>query len=300
MLMLETKLEALIAVAEEKNFTKAAQKLSLTQPAVSHLIRQFEKDLNTTLFIRKKGNILPTQQGEIAITYARRFKALYEKMLHELSDAERHISSIRIGLTHTSESNMITEALGKFSSKNDGLKITVITNTIKNLYDMLENYELDLAIVDGKPSNPDLYSLMLDTDYLVCIVAPSHPLAKQSMVTLHELKKEQMILRLPTSSTRTLFESSLESMNESIEEFNIILEVDNIATIKDLVRKELGISILAKSACMDELKKGKLAAMPIENLSMVRQTNIIYNRYFNHVGLLKEIVKTYRYELDKR
>lgn len=297
--MLDNKLEAILAVAEEKNFTRAAKKLSLTQPAVSQIVRKMEAELGVPLFIRKNGDIVPTQQGEIVLSYARRFEAMYEKMQRDILDAEKHINNIRVGITHTAESNIVTEILGKFTSQNPGFSITVITDTIKNLYTKLENYELDLAIVEGKPQNPNLYSLMLDTDYLVCVVAPTHPLARQSMATLNELKKEQMILRLPTSATRMLFESTLESINESIENFNVILEVDNIATIKDLVRKGLGISILAKSTCMDELKKGKICVMPIENLSMIRETNIVYNKYFSHIAPLKEIVKTYREEVAK-
>lgn len=298
--MLDSKVETLIAVAKERNFTKAAEKLSLTQPAVSHQITQLEKELGITIFIRKKGEIVPTEQGETVIAYAKRFAALEERMKNEIKQSEKRINRLRVGITHTAESNRVTEILGKFSSKYQGMSITVITDTIKNLYGKLENYEIDLAIVEGKAHNPDLYSIMLDTDYLVCVVAPTHLFAKQSMVTLNELKKEQMILRLPSSATRMLFESSLESCSDSIDNFNVILEVDNIATIKDLIRKDMGISILAKSTCMDELKKGKLAVLPIENLSMIRETNVVYNKYFEHVDVLKNMVQTYRDEIEKR
>ena len=77
----------------------------------------------------------------------------------------------------------------------------------------------------------------------------------------------------------------------------MILEVDNIATIKDLVRKDLGVSILARSACMDELGKGKLTALPIENLNMVRETRIVYHQDFSHLELLQEITRLYHQEV---
>ena len=80
-----------------------------------------------------------------------------------------------------------------------------------------------------------------------------------------------MILRLQTSTTRKIFEASLEYNNDSIKNYNVVLEVDNIATIKDLIRKDFGISVLAKSACMDEVNKNKLAILPIEKLQMIRQ-----------------------------
>ena len=86
--MLDVKLETLLTVAEVKNFTKSAEKLSLTQPAVSHHIGQLEEELNAKLFVRGKGEFKPTAEGEIVIRYAKRLKALYSKMLTELSDSE--------------------------------------------------------------------------------------------------------------------------------------------------------------------------------------------------------------------
>ncbi len=71
------------------------------------------------------------------------------------------------------------------------------------------------------------------------------------------------------------------------------MEVDNIATIKDLIRRDFGVSILAKSACLDEIKKKKLTALPVENLSMIRDVNIIYHNDFEHVNILQNIVKMY-------
>lgn len=292
--MLDVKVTSLLAVAQTGSFTKAAQQLSLTQPAVSHHINQLEKELGAKLFIRGKGALLLTPEGEIAIKYAKRMYALYDKLKDSIADAGKYLTKLRIGITHTAESNIVAEVLAKFSNENPGVIITVITDTINNLYAMLENYELDLAIVEGKPVNPKLNSLMLDTDYLVCVSSVENPLSKKAMVTLQDLQKEKMILRLPKSGTVNLFMSHLASINKDIDNFNIILEVDNIATIKDLIRKNLGISILPISTCMDELRKGKIAALPIENLSMVRETNIVYQKDFSHTAILQDIMQLYR------
>ena len=246
--MLDVKLNTLLAVAETNNFTRAAELLSLTQPAVSHHIALLEEELGAPLFVRCRGRAQLTREGEIAVRYARRMKGLYEKMQEELSDAEGRLKRIRVGITHTSESNLITEALAKYGNENGNVIITIITDTIKNLYDAVENYDLDLAIVEGKPRAAGLNSLLLDTDSIVCVLSNNNPLARRSMVTLEDLKREKLILRLPSSGTRKLFESHLVSVNESIDNFDIALEVDNIATIKDLIRKDLGVSVLARSA----------------------------------------------------
>ena len=291
--MLDAKLETLLVVAEEKSFTKAAAVLSLTQPAVSNHISLLEKEVGVKIFFRNKGEVRITPEGEIVIKYAKRIKSLYAKMFDKISQFERQTTKLRVGITHTSESNEITETLAKFGAANGNVSITILTDTIKNLYDMLENYEIDFAIVEGRRNANDLVYQMLDTDYLVCILSNNNPLSKKTSVTLGDLKREHIILRLPKSETRKLFEATLTSMNESIRNFDVTIEVDNIATIKDLIRKDLGVSILPKSACMDEIRKGKITALPIENLSMVRETNIVYNKDFARVDLIHAFMALY-------
>ena len=286
-------METLLAVVEHQNFTRAAEALYVTQPAVSHQIKQLEEEIGAPLFVRNKSGLKLTPQGEIVVKYARRQKALNAKMYLELQNVQKHLSILRIGITHTSESNLTAASLAKCSNQHRGLKIILFTDTINNLYDKLENYEIDLAIIDGALQDSRFSSMMLDTDYLMCVMSNNNPLAHKGVVTLAELKEQKMILRTPASATRALFESALESNNESIAHFDVILEVDNIATIKDLIRKNLGVSILPRSVCMDELKKGKITALPIENLSMVRETKIIYNKDFSHMEILHEIMKIY-------
>ena len=295
--MLDPKLDTLLLVAEKRNFTRAAQALSLTQPAVSHHISQLEQELGVRLFLRGNGDLILTPEGETVLRYVRRMKALEKKMAEELQEAGRRLTRLRIGITHTAESSIVAEVLARYTNENPGISITIVTDNINNLYDMLENFELDLAVVEGRSTRPELSALMLDTDYLVCVLANTHPLSHSSMITLDEIRQEKLILRLPNSETRVRFESALAAIGESIADFQVILEVDNVATIKDLIRKNLGISILARSACMDELRKGKLTALPIENLSMTRETNLVYHRDFAHKETLQDILALYKKQL---
>lgn len=295
--MLDPKLDTLLLVAEKRNFTRAAQALSLTQPAVSHHISQLEQELGVRLFVRGNGDLMLTPEGETVLRYVRRMKALEKKMAEELQEAGRRLTRLRIGITHTAESSIVAEVLARYTNENPGISITIVTDNINNLYDMLENFELDLAVVEGRSTRPELSALMLDTDYLVCVLANTHPLSRSSMITLDEIRQEKLILRLPNSETRVRFESALAAIGESIADFQVILEVDNVATIKDLIRKNLGISILARSTCMDELRKGKLTALPIENLSMTRETNLVYHRDFAHKETLQDILALYKKQL---
>lgn len=223
--------------------------------------------------------------------------ALESKLLYELKNIDTAAKKIRIGVTHTAESNMFTEIVGYYSLNNPNISIIIITDTTSNLYKMVENYELDLAYVDGMIEDSSLKFFPVDKDDLVCVLSINNPLVSKKSVTLEELKKERLILRLQTSTTRKIFEASLEYNNDSIKNYNVVLEVDNIATIKDLIRKDFGISVLAKSACMDEVNKKKLAILPIEKLQMIRQNYIIYNVYFNHVEIIKDIISIYNNKL---
>ena len=291
--MVDVKLVTLLKVYELGNYTRAAEKLSLTQPAVSQHIKQLERELNVTIFDRTGSKIRPTPEGKLVIQYAERVVSLYETLQQALVDHRHTIDRLRVGITHTSESNIVSEVLAKYTEQNDNMKITIQTDTISNLYEMLRTYKIDIAVVEGAVSDPAMRSILLDTDSLVLAVSNEHPLAKKESVSVEALRSERMILRLPSSGTRNLFAAHLESRGISIDEFNVVLEVDNIATIKDLVRRNYGVSILARSACMDELRKGKITVLPVENLSMVREVNILYHHTFAHTEVLKDIVRIY-------
>ena len=292
--MLDPKIYSLLQVYESGSFIAASKKLSITQPAVSHHIKALEEELNVTIFDRRNGKVVLTREGEEVIKCAKKMQGLYQNLKQNLRDSKNLVTHLTIGVTHTAESNPIAEALAKYCAKNDNIIIKMLTGTINNLYSKLKAYEIDLAVVEGRITDPSIHHLLMDTDYLVLAVSVNHPFAKREMITLNELKKERMILRLPNSGTRNLFVAHLESNNMSLSEFNVILELDNIATIKDLIRRDFGVSILPKSVCLDELKKKKIAVLPVENLSMIRETNLAYHKDFAQMDILQDIVKVYR------
>ena len=291
--MVDVKLYSLLKIVETGSYTKAAEKLSLSQPAVSLHIRQLEENLGAKLFEHAHNRIHLTREGEIVVSYARRMIALKHNMEEALKNERDQIHSLRIGITHSAENSVILEALAAYVKGFDGMNLKIITSITSNLYSMLRNYELDFAFVEGKNSDPSLRFMMLDTDCLVLAVAPDHPLASKSMVTISQLKQERLILQLSNSNTRSLFAASLESQNLSVDDFNVTMELDSIGSIKDLVRRGFGVSVLAKSTCMCELKKGELKVLTIENLSMIRETSLVCLKNYEHPDFLYGIVKAY-------
>lgn len=291
--MLNAKVDTLLSVARTLNFTESAAELSLTQPAVSQHIKALEKELDTVIFLRGRKALKLTEQGRIVVDYAKKMRSVYDNLIQELADEKRHVKSLTVGVTPTAESNSISQILAIYCSEHPDLHITILTDTITNLYDKLLSYELDLAVVEGSIPDPAFHSILLDTDYLVLAVANDNPLANKSIVTLGDLKKEKLILRLRDSGTRTLFEQGLRNMGDSIDAYNVILEVDNNTTIKELVQAGFGVSVIPKSASEDFVRKGKFRVLPIENLSMVREINIVYHRDFRHIQVLQDIAGLY-------
>ncbi len=291
--MLDPKLYSVLQVYESRSFSEAAKHLSITQPAVSHHIKVLEEELGVRIFDRRKGEVIVTHEGQAVVKCAKKLLGLYNNLCQDLADSKQLVTHLAVGITHTAESNPVAEALAVYCAEHEQVTIKMVTDTINNLYRKLKNYEIDLAIVEGRIPSSSVNYLLLDTDCLMLAVSVNHPFASRAMVTLNELKKERMIIRLPNSGTRNLFAAHLESNNMSIRDFNVILELDNIATIKDLVRRDFGVSVLPKSACLDELKKNKIVLLPVENLSMMREINIAYKNDFPQLELLHDLVSAY-------
>ena len=292
--MNDQKYLSLIKIVETGSYTKAAAELSLSQPAVSQHMHALESELQVKLFERKRGTLKLTREGRTVVKYARRMVSVQNNLRQALENIKTKITSLTVGITHTAESNAIVEALASFANAEDsGVTFRIHTDTTENLYNMFMNFELDFAIVEGRNPEQSLNYMLLDTDCLILAVPPDHRLADKSMITMSELHKEKLILRRPRSDTRSLFEAALETHNMRIDAFNVVMEINNIATIKDLIRRGLGVSVLPKSACMDEIGEKKLMALSIENLSMMRETNIVYSDDFEYVDFLQDLVKRY-------
>lgn len=292
--MLNQRLETLLCVYETLNFTKASEILALTQPAVSQHIKTLEKEFKTKIFIRGEKSLKVTAEGEIIVKYAKRIQNLFNSIPAMLKDYRNNSRHIRIGVTQTAELGALSTMLAKYCVENNGIRITLVSETINNLYIKLKNYEVDMIIVEGKKQDNNFNSILLDTDCLILAVSNDNPLSKKSVVTLDELKKEKLILRLPESGTRALFEAHLKSFNESLDSFDVILEVDHIATIKQLVQQNFGVSVLAKSVCLNEIQKNKFTTVSIENLSMIRDVNLVYHKDFESYDIINQIVNLYQ------
>lgn len=291
--MVDSKVRTLIRVVDEGGFTRAANSLHLTQPAVSHHIRQLEMEYGIHIFRQDKKELTLTPEGEVLVKYARRMVAVERAARQAIEDSRRSLRHLSVGLTPTAGENRMPQVLALYCHEHPQVHINIVTDTINNLYQRMELYGLDLAVVEGALPGQKFNSILLDTDYLCVITSPEHPFARRQSIQLSELKGERLILRSAKASTRTLFDGYLQSCGESVQNFNVMMELDNVAMIKELVGQNLGVSVIAKSACREEVRAGRLAAVPIENASMSRDIRLIYHNDFGHPDVLDELREIY-------
>jgi len=291
--MVDSKLKTLLAVVEYKNYSEAAKEIGLTQPAVSQHIHQLEQEYGITVFHRIGSEAVLTEDGQILVKYARRILSMYDRLAQKIKDNKRRTRYLVIGITHTSESNIIPEVLAEYSSRNPGTKIRIVSDSIKNLYDKLNTYEIDLAIMEGPVTSRKFASVLLDTDSLVAVLSEQNPLSRKSLLPVEDLKNENLILRSQGSGTTDLFSAQLGKLGLTLDDFNVILEMDSVATIKDLVRKNMGISVLPKSACFEEIRSRSLRVLPIEDMDMAREINLVFPRDFEERPVLEDLTSIY-------
>ena len=288
--MFDAKVKTLLSVIETGSYTKAAEKLNLTQPAVSHQIRMLENEFDIKIFYRDKNKLKLTPQGKILVQYARRAAAVYTNACQAIEDSKSETRHLNVGITPTAGETIIPQVLATLCNENPGIHINIGVNTIQKIYTRLKAYELDFAVVEGAVPDAALVTTTLDTDYLCLAVSPIH---RAKTVSIREIRHEKLILRSQSAGTRQLFEKHLGARNLSLSEFNVMMELDNVSMIKELVSMDLGITIIAKSACREELASGRLSIIPIENSTMVRQIDMVYQKDFIHPELIENIRRIY-------
>lgn len=291
--MVDPKIVTLLTLAHTGNYTKAANALCITQPAVSHQIRLLEEIYGITVFTRGKKGLKTTPEGDILLEYARKVLALSERVKQAIDDSRESIQRFTVGVTTTLGESLVARVFAAYCAEHPEARINIATHGLKKLGNMLKSYEIDWAIVDGNIQGDQYRSVLLDTDYLCLVVSPQHRFARRRSVSLSELKRERLIMRSESTGTRTLFENHLLSHSENIKNFNITIEVDAISTIKELVASNLGATIIAHSACKVEEASGELVVVPIRGLNMTREINLVFHADFRHAEVLEEIEGIY-------
>ncbi|MCI6155830.1 MAG: LysR family transcriptional regulator [Bacilli bacterium] len=288
--MIDERLLSLYILSKEKNYTKTANTLNLTQPAISHHIKSLEKEYNQKLIVKKGKNLTLTPAGEILVQYYDKFKSLDVRMNEDITNINSLNKFIDIGITLTAGEYLIPSILNIIIKSIPNISINFHTDNMEKIYKGVKNDVLDFAIIEGQfPKETSINSFLLAEDEMILVTSPSHTFKNMKKINRLLLQKERLILRERKSNTRTLIEEFLNNNGDSISRYNVMLELENINLIKELVSQNYGVSILPRSVCQQEIKKGKLIEVELEDFHIHRGIYIVYKNKCAYLNICQEI-----------
>jgi len=263
--MSDRRLQVFYTVAKLMSFTKAAESLHMTQPAVTFQVRQLEEQFNTRLFDRTHNKISLTRAGEVVYDRAGRIFELYSEMDNAVRELTGEVSgSLIIGASTTIAEYMLPALLGDFKRHHPDVKLHLHVSNTEGIVSMVENNDLDLGVVEAPVANKNLLVEVCRMDSLVAIVPPGHPLAERKSVTIQELMGYPYICREEGSGTRDVILDYLASSGMSADDLDVIMELGNPEAIKGAVEAQMGISIISAATILKELRLGTLVSIPLE------------------------------------
>ncbi len=274
--MADRRLKIFHTVARLLNFTKAGERLHMTQPAVTFQIRQLEEQFNTRLFDRTHNKVTLTEAGKQVYMYADRILKLYDDMNHSISEMTGDVSGgVSLGASTTIAEYMLPLLIGEFKGKYPDVNISLKESNSEDIVAMVENNIVDLAIVEGSVNNKNLIVEQCRVDQLVVIMPNNHTLAEHRELHVKDILDHPFICRERGSGTQEAITNYVE-MESPDSLLNVCFELSSPEAIKGAVEAGMGISIVSRASIDKELRLGTLTAVeltpPLERpFSFVRQ-----------------------------
>jgi len=269
--MVDRRIETFLVVCELMNYRKSAQALDITQPAVTQQIRFLEREYGCKLFDYQNQQLIKTQAAVMLEQYARAMR-LQDMHLRKKLNTKAH--EVRVGATKTIGDYVLRDEILAYAAREENALTLIVDNT-KNLLHLLEENELDFAVVEGYFDNNRFDSQLLRQEAFVGICPRGHRFAGRE-VSLAELFEETIIHREAGSGTRAILERKLGGYNESLMHFRRKICLSSFKLILDLVKSGLGVSfvyeVLADSD--PDIAKFTILGEPI-----VREFNIVHLKY---------------------
>jgi LysR family cyn operon transcriptional activator len=262
------------AVAEALNFTRAAERLHLTQSAVSHQIKALEEELGEPLFIRAKRGVKLSQAGKIALEYVERILDESEALRERLSGREHSpVGRVRVAAATQAFVYLFAPLFESFMDSHPGVDLTFRTTatTEQTVADIL-NGAADVGFASLAVYSPNLQVTKLFEDELMLAVSSDHKLAKKRVATVAELQKEKLILFERGASIRRATDQFFDQVGARPD---LALESNDTFFIKRMVERGVGVSLLPTWAIRDEVLAGKLAQLQIGGHRLRRSVSLV-------------------------
>lgn len=288
--MLDFRINTFLTVCKYMNFTRAAQELSITQPAVSQHIHYLEDVYKVKLFDYKNKKVILTEAGALLRDSA---TTMFHDQIHleaRLKELQGKKRTINLGVTLTIGEFVVLQPIADYLKEQPQVSIRMIVANTHELINKLNEGELDFALVEGFFAKNEYDSLVYSREEYIAVCGrdykPQNPLNR-----IEDTFGERLIVREAGSGTREIFEKYLESRNFQIDDYSDIAEISNITAIKFLVQQGCGITFLYEAAVKDELKQGTLKKIDLKDFKVDHDFTFIWRRNSVFADYYKEFFK---------
>jgi len=288
--MTDRRLQVFATVARLLSFTRAAEALHMTQPAVTFQIRRLEEHFNIRLFDRTHNRIALTEAGRVVKLYADRIMAQYNEMNRAVRAATGDVQGpLVVGASTTIGEYFIPRMVGAYQSSFPGVTVRLHIANTSGIIHMVENNDIDVGVVEGPVNNKNLVTQTIWDDELVAVCPVGHALAARGEVAVADLLEYPFISREEGSGTREVMEDYIAEQRLEAAGLNIIMEFGSPESIKSAVSAGLGISILSVATMEKELTLKLLQAVPL-NPPLRRPFSLVYQRQKFRLRAMEEFL----------
>lgn len=305
--MLDFRMETFLTVCQCMNFTRASEKLNITQPAVSQHIHFLEKHYNTKLFRYEGKKLKLTGAGEILRNASLTMMHDEISMQNQMKKTDEE-EEIRFGATRTVGDVLMGRILERYLRRYPDAKICMIVDNTQELLKKLDEGNIDFALVEGFFQKNEYDCQKYSDENYIAVCAPDYVWKGKSggtpaglceyvfsgqTISVENLFHERLLVREEGSGTREVLERCLDAQNLSIRDFGKVMEVGSLQTIKELTKAGCGITFLYETAVRDELKEGALKRIPLKGFEISHEFNFIWRRGSIYADRYKEIFRRF-------
>lgn len=270
------KLRAFLYAAEDLSFSKAARRMHLTQPTVSHHIKSLELEIGVELFDRSGSELQLTEAGRILQPWARKLIRQAIEMSEMMDSLQNKIvGSIRIACSTTTGKYLLPQLAARFHDLYPWVKITILSCTPDYVVPHLLEEDANLGVISREVSGDSIDCQEFFEDHIILIAPAEHPWAQRPFIEPTDILDEPFIVRERTSGTRRVMLDVLNRHDISLDDLNVYLEVGNAEAIVETVAAGFGVSFVSRLAAACALDQGKIVEVPVADLDLRRKIFMI-------------------------
>jgi DNA-binding transcriptional LysR family regulator len=285
-------LEHFLAVVEERTFTRAAERVCRSQPAVSQSIKKLEEELGAPLLARDGHDLALTEAGERLLDYARKMMRMRDEALRELGALKNLATgTLNIAAHESAAVYLLPAPLRHYLHRFPDIRVGIHRSKLAEIPRQVMDREVQLGFVKDEPTFHELRWAEVHLDQMILVAAPGHPLTRRSEAHIRDLGNEQFVLHHLCSATEQMIVRLFE---EHATRCRIVAELWSFENIKNFVQAEVGLGIVPRITVQQELKSGSLARINVPELNIPRRTLMIYREEGYLSEPARELIKIVR------